>query len=199
MIKAVLFDFGEVFITSKSKEGNTALLKSCGVSVLKPELRNPYLNFVKGVITSDVYFKKVLESNNNKELSIKSLKKIYSKLYLKHSEIDKVMFKLLDKLHGKYLLVCVSDMNELHRKLNGNKGYFKKFDKLFFSHETKKLKREHYFQEILQELGISASEAIFIDDQEININAAKSQGIKSIKFVGYEDLKNKFESIGILK
>ena len=47
----------------------------------------------------------------------------------------------------------------------------------------------------LKDLGITASEAIFVDDRQINIDAGESVGIKSILFTMTKNFINEFEKL----
>jgi len=108
------------------------------------------------------------------------------------------MYRLSRDLHNKYSIVCVSDMNQLHKELNESEGYFDVFDKVFFSCKTNKLKRDpKYFSEVLEKLNLTAKEVIFVDDQAINVNTAREQGIISIKFTSTHKLLAKFSKLGI--
>ena len=45
--------------------------------------------------------------------------------------------------------------------------------------------------------GINASEAVFIDDRKINVDAGNNLGIKSFLFTDAVTLKNDLSSLGI--
>jgi FMN phosphatase YigB (HAD superfamily) len=46
-------------------------------------------------------------------------------------------------------------------------------------------------------MGAKPSEAIFIDDLKRNVIGARKVGIKSIQFIGYEDLVKHLKVLGI--
>jgi putative hydrolase of the HAD superfamily len=46
--------------------------------------------------------------------------------------------------------------------------------------------------------GIKLEECIFVDDRQINIDAANNYGMTAILFTGYEDLKKKLQEYGIV-
>jgi HAD superfamily hydrolase (TIGR01509 family) len=73
------------------------------------------------------------------------------------------------------------------------------FDAIVFSWHKGALKpSEEAFKHILDELAVSASEAIFIDDTEKNVVAAGKQGIPAIQFKSVSELNAKLYELGIL-
>jgi putative hydrolase of the HAD superfamily len=51
-------------------------------------------------------------------------------------------------------------------------------DKCYFSWSLKsKKKRPQFFEQIIEELGVAPKEIVFIDDEQQNIDTAKSLGI----------------------
>lgn len=196
MVKAIFFDFGEVFVTSNSKVINEQIKAEFGVSFIRSDLLDTYLDYVRGKISTEDYFLEILKKNGC-DMDVNTLIKRYSELYAENLVVDKDMFGLLDFLKGKYKLVCFSDMNELHRKINQEKGFFDKFELLIFSHETKKLKIDNYFEEVIKKMNLSPKEVIFVDDREMNTAVAESVGISSIVFTNFKELLHQFQKFGI--
>jgi HAD superfamily hydrolase (TIGR01509 family) len=52
------------------------------------------------------------------------------------------------------------------------------------------------YQHTLRGLGVSASEALFLDDREINIQAARALGIHAIQFRSQEQLRKEMQAAG---
>lgn len=48
---------------------------------------------------------------------------------------------------------------------------------------------------LLDRYGLRADESVFIDDRQVNIDAAEDLGIKGILFTGYDDLKNELKKL----
>lgn len=73
------------------------------------------------------------------------------------------------------------------------------FDVLSLSYEMGYVKPDKMaFQVALGELGVLAEEAIFIDDQPRNVQAAKDLGIQAIHFTSQTALEKKLQQYGIL-
>jgi len=64
------------------------------------------------------------------------------------------------------------------------------FDGVFSSAELECKKPEkEFFQKVLDSLEINGEEVLFFDDDQRNINGAKSSGIKSFLYVGFDKLE----------
>lgn len=71
-------------------------------------------------------------------------------------------------------------------------------DGALFSYEVKQIKPEpEIYQSLLKRYDLKAEECIFLDDRQENIDGAKSQGINGIRFMGYDDAKEKMCELGI--
>ena len=51
---------------------------------------------------------------------------------------------------------------------------------------------------VLRELGVPAEQCIFVDDREINCEAAREAGIAAIRFEGVEPLRSSLREAGVL-
>ena len=70
------------------------------------------------------------------------------------------------------------------------------FDKLYLSYQMKCAKPEHkIYTMMLEDAGINASESLFIDDSENNINAAKECGLQTYLVQNGADWRNEISSI----
>ena len=67
-------------------------------------------------------------------------------------------------------------------------GYLGRFDRCFFSFEVGLAKPDPlYFRFILDALGLEGGAALFLDDRERNVEAARSVGMKAERFVNAQD------------
>ena len=65
-----------------------------------------------------------------------------------------------------------------------------------FSYEVKMIKPSRWiFEELLYRYGINREEAVFFDDNAANAEAACQVGLHGIQFTGYEDARQKLESL----
>ena len=91
--------------------------------------------------------------------------------------------ELYERLKGKVELVCLSDTNQVHWEAHQEQGSLNYFDKAFASFQIGGRKADkETFNKILKELEKKPEEILFIDDNEKNIDNAKSLGINVIKY-----------------
>ena len=75
--------------------------------------------------------------------------------------------------------------------------WMKKFDSKTFSSHVALLKPDPMiYQHALRGLGVEPTETIFVDDRQPNIDAARSLGMASIRFLSVEQLRSELEAIG---
>lgn len=98
-------------------------------------------------------------------------------------------FELLKELGKKYRLFLMSNTNIIHykeyqeiiRKTYGISGLDALFEKAYYSFLVGMRKPEdRFFNLILDENGLNASETLFIDDTYINTDAAEKLGIRGL-------------------
>jgi putative hydrolase of the HAD superfamily len=94
----------------------------------------------------------------------------------------------------------LSNTNALHwEKLTYEMGIHRMFDQHFPSHLTGKLKPDREsFEYVLQILNCDPSAILFLDDNEINVNGARSVGMIAYRAIGAREAENLLEEIGIL-
>ena len=71
------------------------------------------------------------------------------------------------------------------------------FDFVTFSGEVRLIKPDPaIYEHTLRGLGVTPSEALFLDDREVNIRAAQALGIHALRFESVEQLRSELESAG---
>lgn len=121
---------------------------------------------------------------------------IYSDLFTENKDVA----ALLPKLKENYMLVLLSNTNDIHKKYGWqNYTFLKYFDKLILSHEVNAVKPdEKIYREVEKFTNKPSEEHIFIDDiREYGLGAEKL-GWDSIHFTGYDKLVNSFTEKGIV-
>lgn len=88
---------------------------------------------------------------------------------------------------------ALSNIDRYNGKYYTAQGYFKDFDKLFFSYKMKMVKPDNrIFLNIIKELQLDPREILFIDDQVANIEAAKRFSFNTLLFTEEYVDSNKF-------
>jgi len=97
----------------------------------------------------------------------------------------------IESLRGRYKTALLSNaMRPFLRQVLDKYDLPRLFDVLVISYEVGLTKpNPAIFQLTAQRLGVPASACFFIDDSQINIDAARVVGMKAARFTGVEQLK----------
>lgn len=196
MIKNIIFDFGDIFI-NLDKEATYKEMAKLGVSNISEEMIAVYHQYEKGLISTDEFVNFFHQKFN---ISNESLKNAWNAILLDFPETRLAFLKELAE-SKKYRLFLLSNTNDLHiswiqdnwgmELYNEFKNYFEKF---YLSHEINFRKPDNNIYEfVLRENKLVAEETLFVDDLEINTEAAKSLGIHVWNLIpGKEDVVELF-------
>jgi len=78
-----------------------------------------------------------------------------------------------------------------------NFAWLKNFDWVTFSAEVRLIKPEPaIYEHTLRGLGVRPSDALFLDDREINVQAARALGINAIRFQSMTQLRSELQIVG---
>ena len=106
---------------------------------------------------------------------------------------------LLEELRPRFRLGCLSNCNELHwPRFLGEMGLGTAFDHHFSSHELGLLKPDRdVFDHVVVELGCPPERILFLDDNAINVDAARSAGLHGERVQGPEGVRAVLRRLGI--
>ena len=154
----------------------------------------------KGEISLFEVYSEVVESLKD-EISPESILSKHLNLYRESSlENDQDVMDLIEKLKENYKVICLTNTEKEVADYNWGRGLFNDFDSAFISVEMGMMKPDReIYEKVLENLEISADDALFIDDKQEYVDGAEEVGIKSIKFENYSQLKRELELIGILQ
>ncbi len=138
--------------------------------------------------------------NLNSRLGLALTEDRVRKIFRQAMILDEKVIAIIKALHSSYNLVLLSDNNEI--TVNNLKAYRSDmlglFGKKYFSYELKMLKPDpKLFAFVLEDLKLSTSECIFIDDKQDIIDAAKQCGINGILFSSADQLKKELRKLKI--
>ena|SRR3989304_1300050 len=203
MTKTVIFDFGGVLTESgtenKWDKMTAELSDKFGVNIFPKDGPSPlYEEFCTGKVTPESYFQNLIDLAKSK-VNTKDFIEGYAAVYDKWTAYDKRMLDLVDGLRKNYAVVCHSDNNDVHWKVNSRRGLTDHFDNCFTSFELGVLKSDPAaFSIVTQKLSTAPKDCIFIDDRKINIENSKSIGMKGILFHNYKQLVQELRSRRII-
>tara|TARA_B100000929_G_scaffold198405_1_gene157516 strand:+ start:1349 stop:1957 length:609 start_codon:yes stop_codon:yes gene_type:complete len=178
MIKAIIFDFGDVFI-NLDKEGTNKKLKEMNIDDFPESLIAKNRDYEQGFVTSDeisehyrTHFPQI-----DQEVFVES----WNAMLL---DFPEYRFKFIKKLaeEKNHKLILLSNTNENHiEHIKQNVSFFEDFkncfDAFYLSHEMGMRKpTPEIFEYILKQHDLKAENCLFIDDTLENTEAARKLG-----------------------
>lgn len=105
------------------------------------------------------------------------------------------MLQLVRRLRREgYLTAILSDHSDWLDRLEARDHFFHEFDAVFNSYHLGKNKRDpSIFDDVLHELKLAASQAVFTDNDAGNVERARGQGLYAILFVDIDSCINDLE------
>lgn len=180
MIRAIIFDFGDVFINLDIDGFTQNAFKHFKIQAFSEEMIAFNSFYEQGLISTEEFLEFYTE--NFPKLSKQNLIDIWNFMLRDLPEHRLDFIKELSK-SSKYKLILLSNTNELHidwiKKHVPLFETFKNcFDAFYLSHEIylRKPSRD-IFEFVLNEHNLNASDCLFVDDNKDNIKTAVSLGI----------------------
>ena len=182
MIKAIIFDFGNVFINLDIEGFNKNALTRFKVDAFSEDMHKINTIYEQGLISTHTF----LECYSEKfpELPHKALIEIWNFMLQDFPEHRLHFLKEL-KSTSKYKLILLSNTNELHIDwIEKNVPFFEMFkncfDAFYLSHDIRLRKpNRDIFEFVLKKNNLTAQNCLFIDDNAENIKTANALGFKT--------------------
>jgi putative hydrolase of the HAD superfamily len=199
-ITGVILDYGQVLARCPTAEEFGRMAKMFNVSFesfyrLWETSRDLY---DRGDVSAEEYWLNLAaqtDSSIDRE-QIQFLRKVEVEIW-DHPDPD--MLNWVSQLHAAGIKTgLLSNMPlDLAAHVRANCRWIKNFDFKTFSAEVRLIKPEPaIYEHTLHGLGVSAEEALFLDDRETNIQAARALGIQAIQFRSIARLKDDLEGMG---
>ena len=109
--------------------------------------------------------------------------------------------EILEELHdrGRRLYALSNWPAESFPLARRRFAFLDRFDGILVSGEVGVIKPDpRIFQTLVERFGLAAAEAIFIDDVEANVAAARRLGFHGVRFTGAEALRAELAALGLL-
>lgn len=207
MINTIIYDLGGVVVFETqdlwksifSDLLNTANTTRIDLKTLESHLERYKSDIQTGKMKLYDFYRKVLNSVQENDANPEKLLQIHLDSYTKHSgKYDRNMLELINHLREQYRVVCFTNTEPEIAKLNKKRGLFDYFEGAFTSSEMGLSKPDpKSYQKVLDELRIKPQQAIFIDNDQNNVEAAKKIGINGIVYQDINHLKRDFISLDI--
>lgn len=197
MLKLLVFDLGHVLIDFEWMEVCYAFSERCARpthEILEAFSRVGELGYEKGKISTEGFLGEL-----NQMLSSDMSQAEFRVLWNTSFRENEVMADLLDGLKHSYELCLLSNTNQCHYDfIQESFDVERHFGNVVLSYEVGHAKpsREIYGA-VVERVGVSASQCLFVDDLEINVRAALDFGMKAVLFTEPEKLRLDLTAHGI--
>ncbi len=196
-VKLLVFDMGHVFVDF---DWNAVCQGFCDRAGMTREQFKDVLAFVgtlgyeDGRMMTDGFVAAL-----NEKLSLTMTIEEFDALWNFGFHENEEMAALLTELGKTHPLYLLSNTNESHYGfLSTTYQVERHFEELILSYKVGYAKPDRrIYEEVLKRSGRQAQECLFVDDLERNVKAAQELGMKTIRFMGVEDLKEKLRELGV--
>ena len=191
MIKAIIFDFGRVLTVQKPASLFRTYEKDLGLAA---DTINPIM-FGSRAWRETLIGKKTAEEfwySIGPKLGLKNTDEIrrFRRRYHADEAINKRVLKLIHRFHGRYRLAILSNSPAGLARWLAEWKIGNLFDSIFCSGEEGIAKPDpRVFQVTLDRLGVRPEEAVFIDDTQRHVEAARGLGMHGIVFTSAQALE----------
>jgi glucose-1-phosphatase len=199
MIKAVIFDFGNVLCSFRvtSFFENLARRSACTVDQLlglMPEISHAAIEYESGRLTSEEFlqhFSALAGITISRDEFITSYTTIFT-------PIDGT-FDAIRRLKGRYRLGLLSNTNEWHFEHSiRTVDVFPFFDAVTLSYEIGAMKpAPAIYTDMLRKLNLPADACVYFDDIQENVDAGIRAGMHGRLFTTAEALRADLERLGV--
>jgi len=192
-LKAIIFDYGEVLCLPARPEDIEGSARILGTAsdlfwALWHRHRDPY---DRGDLSPEAYWHRVAE-DAGRSIDARQIRELADRDLVMWSRLNPAMLGWREELSATGMKTAVlSNMNpEMVQYARQNFAWLNRLTWATFSAEVRLIKPEPaIYEHCLRGLGVAPSEALFIDDREVNLAAARSLGIHGIQFKSIAQLK----------
>lgn len=196
MINTIIFDFGDIFLNLE-KQAQIEAFKKLGLDGPNQELIDANDLFEKGQLTEVQFLQSFQKFIPN--AGIEDIKAAWNTII---GEFPLYRLEFLQLLSTKYKLFLLTNTDEIHIDhfehtvgISFFSDFYQCFEKVYYSYEMGMRKPDTaIFTHILGKHDLSAKRTLFVDDKQINTDAAASLGIHVWNLqVGEEDVVDLFQ------
>ncbi|MBZ1345440.1 MAG: HAD family phosphatase [Candidatus Nealsonbacteria bacterium] len=199
MIKAILFDVGEVLLSNPFEEVFQKIADKLKIEAgALNEFRLEYhQRLTTGRISVECFLTKLREKFNL-DIKEEEIKKIWEESYLEVRTLNQELLEIVKKLKKKYRVGLISNIYDFCAKINAERGFGVAFEPAIMSYEVGLAKPEkEIFELALKRLNLEADECVFIDNKEKNLESPRKMGFKVFHFQNNAQLIDDFKRLGI--
>ncbi|HTV59386.1 MAG TPA: HAD family phosphatase [Verrucomicrobiae bacterium] len=199
-IRAVIFDFGEVLCEPPDQEILARMAKVFGVT---PERfielyhlsRPPY---DRGDVTPEEYWREFTSREGvGADAAVREQLRRWDLEMWSHIRPEMVDWAGALGEAGYRTSILSNMQQDMVDHVRRSFPWVQKFHCQIFSAEVRSVKPEaKIYEKCLECLGVAPREALFIDDREVNLAAARAQGIPGVQVLSVDQLREELRAIG---
>jgi len=198
MIKEIIFDLGGVLVGVDYRCFLNRLANALHIStteLIAQSQNGAHQDYMKGLITAEQFVDSV-RKQYNQPISMERFRDIWESMIM---EQDDDVTRIVTQLSKRYPLSLLSNTDPWHfNYCKSNYPVVSMFKRYFLSYECHLLKPDpNFYKLVAHELAAEATECLFIDDLEENVNAAKEVGYQVIHFKDAGALQNSLAALEI--
>jgi HAD superfamily hydrolase (TIGR01509 family) len=184
MIDLYIFDMGGVVSRNTDVTGRIAEHFGFAVEEWWKTFGEDFIALMAGSITSEQFWRRF------SEVSGKPVQEDLWALYFQ-PELDPLVVETIYELKGEARVVVGTNTIESHYRVHKARGDYDIFDRVYASQRMRRIKPDpSFYTYILDSEGCPPERAVFVDDAEVNVEAAGKLGIHAILFTDAARLRS---------
>jgi len=198
-ITAVLFDFGHVIASFDLERMVRNLADASGstpaaIRGFMADVRDLALQYESGSLTSDQFFLYV-KTKTGLGIDRDRFREAYCDIFTPIPGTHEI----IRALKPRYRLGLVSNTSEWHFEYGVRPvEVFPLFDTVTLSYEVGAMKPDPaVYHDALRKLGLPAAGCVYIDDIQVNVDAAERLGMRAFRYIDHSTLLRDLASAGI--
>jgi epoxide hydrolase-like predicted phosphatase len=197
MIRAIIFDLGGVLVRTVDVTPRERLASRLGMD------RSALEDFIFGGASGDRAQKGEINLSQHWEnlasrlgFSVQQVKDLVDEFFAGDA-LDTALVDYVRTLHGHYKTALLSNAWDDTRQAIVERWHIDDaFDELIISSELGIVKPDpRIFQLVLDKLGVTANQAVFVDDMQRNVDGARRVGLEGICFQNPQQMKLDLERL----
>ncbi len=198
-IKAVILDYGEVLCYPPTAEEMGRMAAPFGMAPVpfRKLWDRDRLCYDRGDLSPEAYWSTVAKETGT-QLTAEQLAQLRRWDLEMWGHDNPTMVQWVRQMHSSGIKIgLLSNMpHEMVRYVRQKFAWLDQFDHLTFSAEVSLIKpAAAIYEHSLRGMGVPASEALFVDDKEPNVQGARAVGIHAIRFQSVEQLRSQLREL----
>jgi FMN phosphatase YigB (HAD superfamily) len=200
VIKAILFDLGNVIVPFDFKRAYTKLGPMCTCPVTEISARLWASDLVRRFETGQIGaepFVSELSALLGFNATYTEFCDLWASIFVQETLVSE---SLIARLGERHRLLVLSNTNPIHfSMLKANYPLLGHFDEFVLSYEVGALKPEDaIYREAIARARCRPEECFFVDDISVNVDAARNNGMEAVQFLSATQLEEELKARGAL-